>query len=290
MEGIYYITTPIGTFRVVKSSHTEVKKGNKRVYSMIKLGGPKNYCIEYKWYDDEDIVELQWLDVEQGGCEMTEIEIRKEKTVTFMYIGISLLRKYIPTLNKIWLLDNSKIKCTLPLQENQHTPIVQTMSLKHFYFLTKQSTWYEAKFGAYPKYDVQYNSYMKYKQNFTDPTKKLLFFDFGNDDLRKMFDPIYESTSTWAEFIKELEEQPCNRYIPWYINAVSDIMERNFSLPDYWLIDINETTPIIHFEIQGGRGGGYKRKTFRKQRQIQHTEYPMLSPSRLFEIRYPSLL
>ncbi len=286
MEGVYYITTPIGKFRVVKSSHAEVKKGSKRVYSTLKLECPKNYCIEYKWYDSEEIVELQWLDVEQGGCEMTDVEIRKEKTVTFMYIGMTLLRKYIPTLKKVWLLDNSKIKCTLPLQENQQSPIVQTMSLKHLYFLTKQSTWYEAKFGAYPLDDMQYNSYMKYKQNFRDPTKKPLFFDFGNDDLRNMFDPIYESTSSWAEFMKALEEQPCNRYIPWYIKAVSEIMERKVSLPDYWQIDIHESTPSIHIEIQGGRGGGYKRTTYRKQRQPSYTEYPTLSPSRLSEIRY----
>ena len=291
MEGTYYIKTPIGTFRVVKSSHTEVTKGQKFVYSMLKIGGPKNNCIEYKWYNNDDRAELQWLDVEQGGCELTDVEIRKEKTVTFMYIGMTLLRTYIPTLKKIWLLDNSKIKCTLPLQENQQTPAIQIMSLKNFYFLTKQSTWYEAKFGAYPLFEKEHITYMKYKQNFTDPARKPIIFDFGNSDLRNYFFPIYETTVTWADFIKAIGEQPCNRFIPWYMRAVSELVERHTILPDYWQIDINETTPTVQFEIQGGRGGGYKRKTQRKQRYgIAGINYPDMSPSRLFEIRYPSLV
>ncbi len=291
MEGTYYIKTPIGTFRVMKSVHSEVIKGQELVYSMLKVGGPKNYCIEYKWYNNEDRAELQWLDVDQGGCEMTDIEIRKEKTVTFMYIGMTLLRKYIPTLKKIWLLDNSKIKCTLPLQGHQQTPTIQIMSLKHFYFLTKKHTWYEAKFSAYPLHEKEQVTYMKYKQNFTNPAMKPLFFDFGNDDLRNYFLPIYEKTETWAEFMEAIGEQPCNRFIPWYIRAVSELVERKTILPDYWQIDINETTPLIQFEIQGGRGGGYKRKTQRKQRHgIVGINYPDMSPSQMYDIRYPTLI
>ncbi len=154
----------------------------------------------------------------------------------------------------------------------------------------KKTTWYEAKFSAYPLHEKEQVTYMKYKQNFTNPAMKPLFFDFGNDDLGNYFDPIYEKTETWAEFMEAIGEQPCNRFIPWYIRAVSELVERKTILPDYWQIDINETTPLIQFEIQGGRGGGYKRKTYRKQRHTPHTEYPMMSPFRLSEIRYPSLL
>ncbi len=283
MEGIYYITTPIGTFRVVKSTHTEVRKEMKRVWSVLKIGDQQATYMELKWYDNEENVEMQWLEVEQGWCEFADID------TVFLYVSITLLRKYHPTVKKLWFMDDSNIKCTLPLQENQQTPITQTMSLQKLYFLTKQSTWYEAMFGAYPLHEDQYSTYMNYKQHFTDPTKKPLFFDFGNGDLQKYYNPVYDTTDTWAEFMEAIGEQPCNCFIPWYIRALSEISERKIILPNYWQIDINENTPIVKIDIYTERECD-KRNTFRKQRQIQHTEYPMLSPFRLSEIRYPSLL
>lgn len=284
MEGTYYITTPIGTFRVVKSARTEVRREIKRVFSTLQIGDQHDAFIELKWDDNEDTVELYWLEIEKGWCNFADID------PLLLYISITLLRKYHHNVKTLWFLDNSSIKCTLPLQENQTTPIIQSISLPHLYFLTKQSTWYEAKFGAYPFGEQEHLTYMKYKEHFRDPAKKPLFFDFCNDDLRKYFNPIYESTDTWADFIKAIGEQPCNRFLPWYINAVSEIVERRTLIPHYWKIDINENTPTVTIDIYTGRGYG-SRKTIKNSRSSEkHIEYPTLSPFRLSEIRYPSLL
>lgn len=284
MEGTYYITTPIGTFRVVKSTHDKLIKGQKLIYSILTIGDQNDKCIEMKWCDNEDTVKMDWLELEKGWCNLADIE------PLFMYISITLLRKYHNTVKSIWFLDNSMIKCTLPLQENQTTPIIQSISLKHLYFLTKHSTWYETTFGAYPYDENEGMIYMKYKQYLRDPMKKSLFFDFGNNDLRNYFYPIYDKTDTWADFIKAIGEQPCNRFLPWYMRAFSEIVERRIVIPNCWKIDINENTPVAKIDIYTTRGYDDRKSIENSRSSEKNTEYPTLSPYRLSEIRYPSLL
>jgi hypothetical protein len=239
----YYIKSSVGKFKV--------KQYSDKDYEFLQIGG-KNFCVMLRWLKQTphpEEVELQWLDTFGMHCEMSGIEIRREKTIHLFQLSVTLLKKYNPNTKRLTLLDNSKISCTLPDGSTVRP------SLKHFYFLFHHQTWYEAKFRAYPSADVE--KYEKVKKNFENPAIKKPF-RFNNPDLEDILQPLYEKATNWEEFLDGVAKLPnyCAKTYPWYIHAVSAILEAKTMIPDNWIIDITpDIFPTISYErlSSGGR-------------------------------------
>lgn len=247
----YYVQTSVGKFKVTWLTHYNYYTKNYE-YEMIKLGG-KKYCIEYMFKRGDTISELQWLDTDNKICTLNEIELKKDKTVHFFYLSVTILKKYLKTLEKIKFLDNSYFYCTLP--DKSRIKIF----LNKYNLLFHKKTWYEDKFNAYPIHKEERIRYSSKIINFTDPSKKPKQFAFLNDDLEKIFYPIYEKTDTWEDFLKSINniDNKCAKISLWYKNVIPYILD-NTTLPEYWYIDINEKTPTIQYKNIIHKGGTRK--------------------------------
>ena len=232
-DGTYYVKSSVGRFRVEKSASYNPNGTVK--YHFLKVGGQK-FCIEYR-FSDTETVELQWIFTEKGGCEMNGVVIKGEKTIHLFY-----LRQY-GNFKQIYFIDNSTFPCKLPNGE------MEKIYMSKYYLLFHRKTWYEAKLNAYPKFPYDIAIYDRIKANFYDPAHKPAKFYFRNEDLEKILTPIYESYDTWAEFLDAVYTLPnlCQTIYPWHVFAIMEI-KNNEPLPDEWIIDINESTPIIAFK------------------------------------------
>ena len=234
----YAVETEIGKFRVTKTTHYNYR--NEYDYEMLKVGG-KDYCIEYRFKKGK--VELQWIDKDNKICTLDHRELGDKKTVFFFYLSVELLKTYV-SVSKILLLDDSHINCKLPDDS------IISIHLQWYYFLFHGKTWYEEKFEAYPDpaYHPDLIGYENTKQNLRNPKKKPKDFDFINDDLNRIFVPIYESTATWYEFfykIKDMRDR-CSLVSLWYKNAMRYILDA--VIPQYWIIDVNDATKIEYIK------------------------------------------
>lgn len=270
----FYIRTAVGKFKV---NHILDKD-----YEYLQMGG-KNFCVMLRWlktspYYEE--VDLQWLNTHKMHCEMSGIEIKREKTIHLFKLAITLLKHYNPHVKQLTLLDNSKFPCILPDDS------VVMPSLKHFYFLFHRKTWYEAKFNAYPSADRE--RYEKMKENFDNPAIKGPF-RFNNSDLEEILQPLYQESNTWAEFLEKVAKLPnyCSKVYPWYIHGVSAVLEAKAMIPDNWIIDVvPEVFPEIPYEIVAAGGG--KART-RKAPRIPAEAYSLPDTphlSKMAELRF----
>lgn len=256
----YFVKTDVGKFKIVYNN-------KDKDFNYLQLGG-KNFCVMLRWLKDSpynEEVELQWLNTLGMHCEMSGIEIRREKTIHLFQLSITLLKHYNPHVKRITFLDNSKFPCHLP------DGSTKMPSLKHFYFLFNQKTWYEAKFGAYPSADRE--KYEELKKNFENPKIKRPF-RFNNDDLEVILQPLYEESKTWKEFLNKVStlENYCSKVYPWYTHGVSAILEAKTMIPDNWIIGVTpEIFPEIPYETMVSGGG--KRGT----RKIQRFQSEMFS-------------
>lgn len=273
MSEHYTVKSLVGSFRVSKESTVDYH-GNYK-FDFLRIGG-KNFCVEYKWNKNEpETVELQWLDVLQGGCELTNKVIRKENTVHLFDLSISILTTYVD-VKFIKLQDNSKFPCELPGNKKGQ------IFINYYNYLFYGGTWYDTKVGAFPQNLVERESYEKNKKNAEDPSKKPEQFDFKNTDLNTMLEPLYDSTSTWREFFDVFyktyqNDNLCGKLYPWYMSAVM-YLTGGLSLPTIWLIEVSKR-PTIQYEkvMTGGR-----RKT-RKQRSYDEDE---INSSELRGLKY----
>lgn len=253
------------SFTVQKSVSKTYSKNDVQ-FEYVKIGGD-DMCVEYKFpkqtpkHSRVEPVELQWLHTAGQRCvNKSDIEINKENTVFLFNVSIQVLKKYIPDVQSIEFLDNSHFFCKIPTQAlaklptqalakqpTQKTQQQKTkMFLPHYYFLFHEGkTWYDAKFGAYPTDTVQRNTYQTFPSNFVNPEKKPKSFDFMNDDLNEMFQPIWSKTKTWKEFIDKIRTVPeiCAKTYPWYLRA-SNIIRENQMLPEKWTIDVSTIETI----------------------------------------------
>lgn len=254
----YFIQTQFGRFRVKRETSVNYKK--TYMNDTLKVGG-KNFCVEFKWHlATPDTVELQWLDTSSGGCELDGKLIKKELTMHLFDLAVSILKKHTP-VKYITLLDNSKLTCELPRNKKG------SIFMNYYYFLFHNATWYDDKCGAYPKLEEERPQYESAKKNHTDPSKKPATFDFKNNDLNSLFEPIFETCSTWQEFIDKIEvysnEDKCKYVFPWYMEAALMLTDRK-ALPMYWIIDA-DSRPTVPYS-NSVAGGGLRRLTSRKRK------------------------
>lgn len=263
----YNIQTEFGRFRVRREISFTYKGEYKQ--DDLKVGG-KNFCVEFKWNKDApEIAELQWLDTSSGGCEIDGKIIKKESTIHLFDLSVTILKVYTP-VKYITLLDNSKISCELPRNKKGF------VFINYYYFLFHNATWYDDKFHAYPKLEEERLQYESAKKNSIDPSKKPATFDFKNNDLNSLFEPIFETCNTWKEFIDKIEpysnNDKCKYVFPWYMEAALMLTDKK-ALPMYWIID-EESRPILPYS-KNTSGGGLRRLTSRKRRNnddIHHSE------------------
>lgn len=284
----YTIKSSVGSFRVEK----DISRQYNGSYNcdLLKVGG-KNFCITFSFKRQNTFAELQWLLTDKGGCELTNIAIKGKYTVHLFHLSINILKTYLPSLTHIELLDNSKFSCIMPNNK------IQTIQLNYYYYLLKGSTFYDNKFGAYPKDPIERERYI-YNKNLY-PTKIITeSFDFINDDLQNMFGPLLSSSTTWKEFIDKLSNKlnnKLNNKLPimpslcqylqvWYYKA-SLILTGGISLPSYWIIDTFKT--ISYEKITFAKGGFAKKtRSNKKYKSMESIIYSDFSHDDICSLRF----
>jgi hypothetical protein len=259
----YKVRTTVGDFRI-KKYNTKNYSGSVTGDNYIKLGG-KNFCVELKWNDkNPTLAELQWIVTEDGGCELKDIQIKGEKTKHMVHLAFTILRKYLPTVEKINLLDNSKYGCILPNGKK----VSIFINKKHFLF--HGGTYYDLNYSARPIHESEEKNYIQMKSNYLNPEKKSNSFDFGNPILQQELEPIYKETKTWSEFFSKIGNMSykCEKLYGWYDRAFGEISDK-LTLPEYWFIDTFITIPYTIITNGGdsiiNKIGGSKKKNKTKK-------------------------
>ena len=133
----------------------------------------------------------------------------------------SYLRK--KPLGLIYFMDDSWISW---LDENGKT--YETNFMKA-HLLLYGKTWYEDKFGATMCDSEIYRVYKEKFRNFDDPDKKPAHFDFRNEKVQQLLDPLYISSITWREFISKIlacyEKEKYKIIHDWYRYALYCIFD-----------------------------------------------------------------
>ncbi len=242
----------------------------------IKVGGI-NFCVNIALR--EDTTELYWLKTDEGGCELTEKEIRGDNTIKMVDLAFSLLKKYYPerTETAVTLLDDSGFSWySFASGKDRKGKKYKTNFLKG-YLLLHRKTWYEDKFKAEMCDPEIYSAYrLKADNNFDDPSKKPETFDFVNSEVKEKLDGLYKSSKTWGEFIEKIKDkyndEKYKLIYDWYRRAIYIIFD-GMEINQNWKIDI-KNRPYIECAAQ--QDGG-KRKT-KKNRRIRFSKYYRLEP------------
>jgi hypothetical protein len=246
---------------------TDFGKFKIKIDNNINVGG-KTFCVNIALYESEPT--LYWLKTEDGGCELTDKEIRGDNTVKMVDLAFSLLRKYYPKRgNWVTLLDDSGFSWKDSKGKKYKTNFLKGYVLLH------QTTWYEDKFNAVICDSTIYSNYRKKAEaNFKDPLKKPETFDFMNTDAKEKLEPLYKSSKTWDEFIEKIKktynDEKYKLIYSWYRQAIYIIFD-GMEINQDWKIDISKR-PYIECIQNGG-----KNKT-RKNQRITFSKYKKLEP------------
>jgi hypothetical protein len=274
MDGTYFVKTSVGTFRIHHEKAYDYQQKYKNDF--LRIGG-KNNCVEYSWdIKNPSEVYLQWLDVDRGGCEITNKQIRGSNTIHMFDLSVSILRKYTP-VSIIELMDNSKFPCILPNEKRV------SIHMNSYYYLFHNGTWYDTKLGAYPKDTIEKERYEGNKFRAADPDSKSAQFNFRNDDLNKDFEPLFDSSTTWREFLDKIytkyrSNTLCARIYPWYLEATSQLTG-GLSLPTMWIIEADKR-PDVAFELVSS--GGSRRMTMKRRYSVADE----IGPSEILTLPY----
>jgi hypothetical protein len=233
----------------------------------INVGG-KNFCVNIALYENETT--LYWLKTDEGGCELTEKDIRGDNTVKMTDLAFSLLRKYYPErTGYITLLDDSGFSW-----EGNRGKKYKTNFIKG-YLLIHRKTWYEDKFEAIMCDAAMYTAYRKKADNnFDDPSKKPETFNFMNPEAKEKLEPLYKNSKTWGEFINKFinkyNDEKYKLMYDWYRQAIYVIFD-GMEINQNWKIDVSKRPYIECISQEGGN------KT-RKNRRITFSKYKKLEP------------
>ncbi len=238
----------------------------------IHVGG-KNTCVTIAIKQSPSRAELSWLSTEEGGCALDHKVIHGIDTLRMVDLAFTLLRTHFPHITDITLLDDSGIYLT----DADTSERRMKLHLKEAYFLLYGKTWYEDKFGATMIPPSAYNEYrQRADAGFNDPSKKPDAFDFGtaNDELQ----PLYQSSSTWGEFINKIKSlyQGKEKYkiiSEWYRLATTYIL--GIGIISNWRIDIS-IRPI--HTCTSLEGGGTRRRRRQRMTRKGFPKYYKIEP------------
>lgn len=263
----------------VKKSVSMAYSQSDPVYDYVRIGG-EDMCVEYKCDRRfPDKVELQWLHTAGRKCVEGDMTIQGENTRLLFYISVQVLKLYTP-VRYIDFLDNSHFQCKLPDKSSVK------IFLDRYYFILHGKTWYHDKLGAYPEEEDDQKRYDIFKRNYEDPNMKPSSFDFNNEDLKKLFSPIWDKTHTWKEFIGAIKTLPniCQKMYPWYLAAIQT-MRGKLAFPTDWRIDVRQLNfaPIPFERVEKITGGRPRMKQYIYDLSVG-ADYPI--PSECMTLRY----
>jgi hypothetical protein len=228
------------------------------------LVGGKIYCVHIALLADSTY--LNWLGIEEGGCELDNKTIGGENTIRMVDLAFSLVRQHHPERTIVTLLDDSGFSWEGPRR------IKRKLKFITGYLLLHRKTWYEEKFGATMADDERYATYRRMADHhFDDPSKKKDKFAFGSAEQELL--PLYRESRTWAEFIQKFitkyDKRKYELMYDWYRQAIYDIFD-GLEINQNWKIDIQRRPMYRCLAQEGGRRG----KT-RKHGRGTPTYYPM---------------
>jgi hypothetical protein len=246
------------------------------IHYNINIGGRKNKCIQLNIPSQENIIKygkLIW--VLRGDDCAIDVQLKDKFTQHSILLGFTIARNINPSLQGVYLDDDSTFNCKLP---NGH---IQKVSMREFHIAFHKCSWYEYYFDAKLTYGQE--DYESLKKNFYDPSKKPADFYFLNEELHEVLNPIYQSTRTWDDFFQKIKEKygekRCAMVYPWLTNALHFIFEsKGYYENTKWMIDfakneLKNKTPHISFTHMENRGGGRGKKTRKNYHYEYHREY-----------------
>ena len=206
-----------------------------------------------------------------------------------LLLGLTIARDINPSVTKFCFDDCSHVDCEMP--DGSTLPI----SLRNLNIAFHGASWYEQYFNA--KLVTGYTEYRRRVENFYNPQKKPLTFDFNNPELNELLTPLYNSSATWADFFSAIRDtykiKKCAIVYPWFMNALYTIFDGNMFDNMKWYIDVkdNPLTPLIPFEtyeVRRQRGAGRTRRA-RRIRYPVYMSYTM-NPATVNKYKYRRFL
>lgn len=280
MEPFEYVIKAEGyTFHLLLTKFYDRNTGNISSIN-INLGGQFEKCLNINILANKDTGILSWVK-KHAKCSLEENE---PKTQLLILLGISIAKSIKDDLRYIELDDMSYFPCKLPDGKSYQ------VEMKPFHIAFHQSTWYEYYFNAKMIDDNEYNKYVSLKANFMNPQNKPDTFDFINNTLKDKLDPLYNTTSTWAEFFKEISQaygnKKCAIVYPWIKNAIKQIVGSKYVLETEWVIDLENNNKIIpiNFEAYDTKWSGGKRGRKKTRKANKSLWQPWQAPIRLHKV------
>lgn len=239
--------TKIGTFDI---------KITNREYITI---GTKTGCVQIGYNNRSNTASLDWLGTEKGGCEALGKDIRGQKTIIMVDLGFTILRQLYPDVNpEVSLCDSSTFKCILP----NNTPV--HISNMIYNLLLSGKTYYQNKFNAKLKYKASEPAYNHFIRTREDPSIFDKSYNFNNDDLNTLLQPVLQESTNWGDFFNKLHtkfgRQTCVVIYSWYQSVYGYLAQE--AIHSEWLIDISNRNKIDYDIISKNNSKNYTRKNF----------------------------
>ena len=256
------VTTEVGKFRITRTNDVQydpMTREPRTIGITIGVGGRKDVCVFLTAPNGGNTAKLHNVRTRNLVCEVTGRTIQKERTVHMMNLAFTVLKEEAPHIRFVELDDNSEFPCNY----EEGRPI--GMSLALYELAYHRSTWYERHFGAELNNEALKALYKK--NGFFVP--KAPIFDFKHPTLQKELSPIYQRTATWKEFFDELYklDGKCNVLLPWYKDALKQIMGGISFEGQDWRIDLSN--PILQTIVYTNVVAG-GRRTARRPRSMTY--------------------
>lgn len=231
------IVTDAGRFHLKLTKNKNRNTGEIQTYT-ISLGSPTNKCVQLTIPTYDNTVNrngyLLWVKSDES-CSM-EKYIEKGFVQHMVNLAITIARDINPSLERINFDDDSGFMCSLP----DHTRA--KVSMREFHIAFHGASWYEYYFDA--KLVKDHKIYLEKKGNMDIKKYKPESFNFVNEELQEILDPIYASTDTWREFFQAIQEKfgnkKCAVIYPWIRNALYNIFESPIFMDPKWVIELEE--------------------------------------------------
>jgi hypothetical protein len=223
--------------------------------NFLSLGGSK-WCVQIHRVDAVT-ANLEWLGTDNGGCEVSGLEIHGDKTLQMFYLALTIYKQKYPDTTILSLTDSSKKVCNLKWPKH----VEKSVGIMKLNLLLYGQTYYQRKLNAIPQNEEQYTIVKQFQKNRSDPSFKPAFFSFQNAELQKILQPMYERHLTWASFFEEfrqhfIQNDICAYMYTWHLYAFQTIQQNEIT--SHWKIDITQL-PYIEYTIL--QNGGTRKKS-----------------------------
>jgi hypothetical protein len=219
-------------------------------YYSVDIGHRTQFCLNIEIY----------INGKNRPHVMTKVPIVDRRMKDMIYLAAAIIRE-VSDETQIEFKDNSQFYCTIA------HGVIRPLPLSIYHFMFKGKTWYEETFGAKLKNEGSLPYYKKIKDALLDPTLKYHFYETTSDYLRNEIQPIYDATSTLAEFFQEIAkkygDQKCRMIYRWlgeHYYSIMGIIGEQLPLVDLWIIDINNLPSITYSARSITKSGSFTRK------------------------------